>query len=144
MVAKSLVLPVVPTEAGGAPDGMEEPAVDTVHVVGTSGPAASGRAALEVSLLSGRSGIRARGEINALTCPLWEHALSELTRQHAGVSFVELSDVDFVDVAGATALAVAAQNLSGGRVVVENPPPQLPRLLELFWPALDQIEVSAR
>jgi hypothetical protein len=26
--------------------------------------------------------------------------------------------------------------------VVENPPPQLPRVLEMFWPGLDRIEVA--
>ncbi|MFD9396181.1 STAS domain-containing protein [Streptomyces sp. NPDC060000] len=97
---------------------------------------------LEVNPLPGRSGIRARGEISALTRPSWEQALSELARRHAGVSYVELSDVAFVDVAGVTALAVTAMNLRDGRVVVENPPPQLPRVLEMFWPGLDRIEVA--
>ncbi|MFG2803787.1 STAS domain-containing protein [Streptomyces pseudovenezuelae] len=107
--------------------------------------AALGRAAvLEVSPLSGgRSGIRARGEISVVTRRSWEQALSELARRHVGVSYVELSDVAFVDVAGVTALAVTAMNLPEGRVVVERPPPQLPRVLELFWPGLDRIEVAA-
>jgi anti-anti-sigma factor len=98
---------------------------------------------LEVSPLpDGRSGIRARGEISSLTLPSWEQALTELSRRHAGVSYVELSDVAFVDVAGVTALAVTAMNLPDGRVVVENPPPQLPRVLEMFWTGLDRIEVA--
>ncbi len=117
--------------------------MDAPHAVG--GPrAALGGAALEVSPLSGgRSGIRVRGEIGVVTRPSWERALSELARRHVGVSYVELSDVAFVDVAGVTALAVTAMNLPEGRVVVENPPPQLPRVLELFWPGLDRIEVAA-
>ncbi|MFF4398392.1 hypothetical protein [Streptomyces sp. NPDC001480] len=45
-------------------------------------------------------------------------------------------------MAGVTALAVTAMNLPEGRVVVENPPPQLPRVLEMFWPGLDRIEVA--
>ncbi|WP_405637758.1 STAS domain-containing protein [Streptomyces sp. NBC_01178] len=115
--------------------------MDAPHAVG--GPrAAPGRAALEVSPLSGRAGIRARGEISALTRPCWEQALSELARRHAGVSYVELSDVAFVDLAGVTALVVTAVNLPDGRVVVENPPQQLPRVLEMFWPGLDRIEVA--
>ncbi|MFF7275522.1 STAS domain-containing protein [Streptomyces griseorubiginosus] len=101
-----------------------------------------GRVSLEVSPLPGRTGIRARGEISVLTCPSWERALSELARRHAGVSYVELSDVAFIDVAGVTALAVTAMNLPHGRVVVEHPPPQLPRVLEMFWPGLDRIEVA--
>lgn len=116
--------------------------MDAPHAVGGPAPAEPGRAALEVSPLPGRSGIRACGEISALTRPSWEQALSELARRHAGVSYVELSDVAFVDVAGVTALAVTAMALPDGRVVVENPPPQLPRVLEMFWPGLDRIEVA--
>ncbi|WP_305961401.1 STAS domain-containing protein [Streptomyces fulvorobeus] len=95
-----------------------------------------------MSPLSGRSGIRARGEISAVTRPSWEEALSRLARQHTGVSYLELADVAFVDVAGVTALAVTAMGLGEGRVVVEHPPPQLPRVLEMFWPHLSQIEVT--
>ncbi|MFE9454720.1 STAS domain-containing protein [Streptomyces sp. NPDC006739] len=117
--------------------------MDAPHAVGGTGPVTPGRAALEVSPLpGGRCGIRARGEISALTRPSWEQALTELARRHAGVSYVELSEVVFVDVAGVSALAVTAMNLQGGRVVVEHPPPQLPRVLELFWPGLDRIEVA--
>ncbi|MEU0413458.1 STAS domain-containing protein [Streptomyces griseorubiginosus] len=116
--------------------------MDAPHTVGGPGAALGRAAALEVGPLPGRSGIRARGEISVLTRSSWERALSELARRHAGVSYVELSDVAFVDVAGVTALAVTAMNLPEGTVVVENPPPQLPRVLELFWPGLDRIEVA--
>ncbi|MFF1308722.1 STAS domain-containing protein [Streptomyces sp. NPDC058307] len=117
--------------------------MDAPHVVGGTGAAGPGKVTLEVSLLpGGRSGIRARGEISALTRPSWERALTELAVQHERVSYVELSDVVFVDVAGVSALAITAMNLPGGRVVVEHPPPQLPRVLEMFWPGLDRIEVA--
>ncbi|MFE2217686.1 STAS domain-containing protein [Streptomyces canus] len=116
--------------------------MDAPHVAGGPDPVVPGRVALEVSPLPGRSGIRVRGEISVLTRPSWEQALSELARRHTGVSYVELSDVAFVDVAGVTALAVTAMNLPDGKVVVENPPPQLPRVLEMFWPGLDRIEVA--
>jgi len=99
---------------------------------------------LEVSPLPGRSGICACGEISEVTRGSWEEALSGLARQHSGVSYVELSDVSFVDVAGVTALAVTAMGLTEGRVVVQHPPPQLPRVLEMFWPDLPQIEVVRR
>ncbi|MET9777553.1 STAS domain-containing protein [Streptomyces sp. NPDC006367] len=101
-------------------------------------------AVLDVGPLSGRPGLRARGEINVITRPSWEKALAELARRHADVSYLELSEVRFVDVAGVAALAVTAMNLPAGRVVVEQPPPQLPRVLEMFWPSLPGIEVSAR
>ncbi|WP_407078010.1 hypothetical protein [Streptomyces sp. NPDC126499] len=57
---------------------------------------------------------------------------------------MELSNVSFVDVAGVTALAVTAMGLTEGRMVVEHPPPQLPRVLEMFWPDLPRIEVVRR
>ncbi|MFE0800361.1 STAS domain-containing protein [Streptomyces sp. NPDC058812] len=118
--------------------------MDAPHAVGGPGPAVPGRGALEVSLLPGRPGIRASGEISVVTRPSWEEALAELAQRHAGVSYVELSDVAFVDVAGVTALAVTALNLPEGRVVVEHPPPQLPRVLEMFWPGQRRIEVAPR
>lgn len=103
-----------------------------------------GRMALEVSPLPGLPGIRARGEITAATRPSWEEALTELARRHVDVSFVELSEVAFVDVAGVTALAVTAMGLPDGRLVVRHPPPQLPRVLSMFWPGLNRIEVASR
>ncbi|MEW1994688.1 hypothetical protein ACFWFH_22445 [Streptomyces coelicoflavus] len=112
---------------------------------GAGGPArVRTGAVLDVGPLSGRPGIRARGEIGVSTRLSWENALTELSRRHSEVSYVELSGVRFVDVAGVTALAVTAINLPGGRMVVERPPPQLPRLLDLFWPSLRRIEVTPR
>ncbi|WP_374227413.1 hypothetical protein [Streptomyces sp. AC512_CC834] len=109
------------------------------------GPArVRGGAVLEVGPLAGRPGFRAGGEIGVTTRLSWENALTELSRQHTDVSYVELSGVRFVDVAGVAALAVTAMNLPSGRVVVERPPPQLPRVLDLFWPALHRIEVAPR
>ncbi|MFG2679593.1 STAS domain-containing protein [Streptomyces sp. NPDC048392] len=101
-------------------------------------------AVLEVGPLSGRPGIRASGEIGVSTRLSWENALSQLSRRHTDVSYVELSGVRFVDVAGVAALAVTAMNLPVGRVVLERPPPQLPRVLDLFWPSLHRIEVAPR
>ncbi|MFF5428136.1 MULTISPECIES: hypothetical protein [unclassified Streptomyces] len=79
-----------------------------------------------------------------LTRRSWEDALSRLAGQHTGVTYVELTDLVFVDVAGATALAVTAMGLPEGRMVVEHPPPQLLRVLDMFWPELPQIEVVRR
>lgn len=57
---------------------------------------------------------------------------------------MDLSDVAFVDVAAVTALAVTALNLPEGRMVVEHPPPQLSRVLQMFWPGQNRIEVRPR
>ncbi|MFJ9737720.1 STAS domain-containing protein [Streptomyces sp. NPDC101166] len=103
-----------------------------------------GGTVLEVSRLSGRPGICVSGEISVATRPSWEGALAELARRHTDVSYVELSGVGFVDVAGVSALARTAMSLPVGRVVVESPPPQVPRVLNLFWPSLGGIEVTPR
>ncbi|MFD0327574.1 hypothetical protein ACFQZC_03370 [Streptacidiphilus monticola] len=56
---------------------------------------------------------------------------------------LELSAVTFVDVAGMTELVMTAQGpLAGRRIVLLQPPPQVPRLLEMFWPTMTGIEVE--
>lgn len=122
---------------------LRRPSVDAAHDMGEPAPAHDGTV-LEVSALSGRPGICVSGDISVVTRLSWEQALAELTRRHTDVSYVELSGVGFVDVAGVSALAVTAMNLPSGRVVVEHPPPQVPRVLELFWPTLRGIEVAPR
>ncbi|MEU2280728.1 STAS domain-containing protein [Streptomyces sp. NPDC013178] len=117
--------------------------MDATHDRGEPTPAHGG-AVLEVSPLSGRPGICVSGEISIVTRLSWEEALAELARRHRDVSYVELSGVGFVDVAGVSALAVTAMNLPRGRVVVEHPPPQVPRVLGLFWPTARGIEVAPR
>ncbi|MFF4139551.1 STAS domain-containing protein [Streptomyces mirabilis] len=106
-------------------------------------PSSSG-AALEVACLSGLSGFRASGEIGVITRASWDQALQRLARTHTDVSFVDLSGVTSIDVGGAAALAVTAQNLDTGRIVVDRPPPELPRILDMFWPGVPTIEVAAR
>ncbi|WP_371573128.1 STAS domain-containing protein [Streptomyces sp. NBC_01314] len=101
-------------------------------------------AVLEIRSLPGRPGIRAAGEINVFTRSFWEQGLEDLASVHTDVSFVELSDLRFIDVGGAAALAITAQQLVGGRIVVDRPPPELERILHLFWPGLATIEVAGR
>ncbi|MCP2278791.1 STAS domain-containing protein [Nocardia amikacinitolerans] len=118
--------------------------MDAPHAVGESERALPVPAELVVSPLLDRPGVRASGEITAVTRSPWEDALAELARRHTNVSYVELSDVAYIDVSGATALAVTVMSLSAGRVVVEHPPSSLPRVLEMFWPNLNRIEVTPR
>ncbi|WP_343240167.1 STAS domain-containing protein [Streptomyces sp. SID12488] len=99
---------------------------------------------LEIRPLSGRPGIRAAGEINVITRSSWQQALEELANAHTDVSFVELSGLMFIDVGGAAALAVTAQRLDVGRIVVDRPPPELERILDMFWPGISMIEVAGR
>jgi hypothetical protein len=103
-----------------------------------------GGAVLEIRSLPGRPGIRAAGEINVITRLFWEQGLEDLARLHTEVSFVELSDLMSIDVGGTAALAVTAQRLGSGRIVVDRPPPELERILHIFWPGHTGIEVAGR
>jgi anti-anti-sigma regulatory factor len=99
--------------------------------------------ALTVSPLAERSGLRVAGEVGLATHAAWEHALEQAVREDGDVYYLELSSVTFVDVAGAGALAAAAQRLEDGRrIVLRHPPHALQRVLEMFWPDLSSIEVS--
>ncbi|MFF7854081.1 STAS domain-containing protein [Streptomyces sp. NPDC007904] len=88
-------------------------------------------------------GVRVAGEIGLATHATWEGVLEQAVREGEDVYHLELSDVTFVDVAGAGALAAAAERLGDGRrFVVRRPPPTLRRVLEMLWPDLSTIEVS--
>ncbi|MEV5428988.1 STAS domain-containing protein [Streptomyces sp. NPDC052701] len=114
--------------------------MDTRH----QGPSGCAPApALTVSPLTGRRGVRAAGEIVLATRVVWERVLDEAVDEGEDVYYLELSEVTFVDVAGAGALATAAERLPDGRrLVLDRPPPALRRTLELLWPDLPAVEVS--
>ncbi|GAP50091.1 anti sigma factor [Streptomyces azureus] len=98
---------------------------------------------LAVFPLAGRQGVRAAGEVVLTTRAIWEGVLEQAVREDEDVYYLELSDVTFVDVAGAGALAAAAGQLGDGRrFVVRRPPPALRRTLDLLWPDHAGIEVS--
>lgn len=106
---------------------------------GPGGPGPS----LTVRPLEGCRGIRAAGEVGLATHMIWERVLEQAVREGEGVYYLELSEVTFVDVAGAGALAAAAGRLGAGRrLVVRRPPSALRRVLETFWPGLPTIEVT--
>lgn len=112
------------------------------------GPSGGG-VVLRMRPLPDRVGWQAAGEITSATCPVWEQTLGQLTRRmnlrKEIVCHLEMSAVTFVDVAGASVLAVTAQDLPAQRrIVIERPPATLPRLLDMFWPELSVIEVVAR
>ncbi|WUH51333.1 STAS domain-containing protein [Streptomyces sp. NBC_00443] len=97
---------------------------------------------LTVSPLAGDIGWRVAGEITLATRRDWEQMLDGLVRSGAPVCHLELSAVTFADVAGVSALAVTAHNLpTERRIVAEQPPASMRRLLEMFWPKLHAIEV---
>jgi ABC-type transporter Mla MlaB component len=95
--------------------------------------------------LTDRPGWQAAGEISLLTRPAWEQTLDHLARSDEETCHLELSAVTFVDVAGVSALAMTAQGLpQGRRIVLEEPPATLRRLLDMFWPDLLSVEVMGR
>ncbi|MFJ3222491.1 STAS domain-containing protein [Streptomyces sp. NPDC086783] len=103
-----------------------------------------GGAVLQAYALVERPGIRMIGEISPPTRPVWRDALGQLARRSDHVCFLEMSAITFVDVAGAADLARTAQSLHGKRrLVLEQPPPELERILHMFWPDLRTIEVAA-
>ncbi|MGV9346992.1 STAS domain-containing protein [Streptomyces spiralis] len=103
-----------------------------------------GGARLEVRPLLERPGVYAKGEIGVSTRPMWQEALGQLSRRSESCLYVEMSQLTFIDVAGVTDLVMTARSLSGHRLLVlDQPPPQVPRILDLFWPGLVGIEVAA-
>ncbi|AXE85682.1 STAS domain-containing protein [Streptomyces sp. Go-475] len=110
-----------------------------VPATGPCGPSPG----LAVFPLAGRRGVRAAGEVGLTTRAIWEGVLEQAVREGEDVYYLELSDVTFVDVAGAGALAAAAGRLSDGRrFVVRRPPTALRRTLDLLWPDQAGIEVA--
>jgi anti-anti-sigma regulatory factor len=96
---------------------------------------------LEVEEFPDRAVVRVTGEVGVSTRPVWENALRRLDA-YGGTVRLELSGLSFSDVAGAGALAVAAQELSEGRrVLLDRPPVSLRRALETFWPDVTALEV---
>ncbi|GAA2580642.1 hypothetical protein GCM10010304_22920 [Streptomyces roseoviolaceus] len=117
-----------------------ERGLNTRYQVPAAGPRVPG---LTVFPLAGRQGVRAAGEVGLTTRAIWEGVLEQAVREDEDVYYLELSDVTFVDVAGAGALAAAAGQLRDGRrFVVRRPPPALRRTLDLLWPDQAGIEVS--
>jgi anti-anti-sigma regulatory factor len=101
--------------------------------------------ALRVHPLTDRPGWQAAGEISLITRPAWEQTLHHLALSDEEACHLELSAVTFVDVAGVSALAMTAQGLpQGRRIVLEEPPATLRRVLDMFWPDLPAVEVMAR
>jgi anti-anti-sigma factor len=98
---------------------------------------------LEVHPLPERPGVRVIGEVGLDTRTAWRDSLGRLARRDEALLHVELSEVTFMDVAGVTDLAVLAQSLAEGqRLMLYGPPPQVARVLSVFWPELGGIEVA--
>jgi anti-anti-sigma regulatory factor len=75
---------------------------------------------------------RLHGPADLRNRPDFAELLRALCRQAAGDVHLDLSEMDFVDAWAAAALVEAAAGLSGGDLVLHNPPPSLRRLLEVM------------
>ncbi|MEU0838398.1 STAS domain-containing protein [Streptomyces sp. NPDC005962] len=99
--------------------------------------------ALKIRPLTGRAGIRVSGEVTLTTRASWEQALKDALHDGCGDVMLDLSGLTFIDVGGATALVLAAQDLDGRRrLVIKGPPPTLRRTLAAFSPESAAIEVT--
>ncbi|MEU3558050.1 STAS domain-containing protein [Streptomyces fragilis] len=108
-----------------------------------AGPTAATAAPyLAVHPLPEGDGVRLSGEVGLVTRSVWTDVLAGAVRARRCAYVLDLAGVAFVDVAGAEALAAAADRLgTGRRIVLHNPPRTLVRVLEMYWPGLPGIEV---
>lgn len=75
---------------------------------------------------------RLHGQADLRSRPDFAELLHALCRQADGDVHLDLSEMDFVDAWGATAMIDAAAALGGGLLVLHNPPASLRRLLDVL------------
>jgi anti-anti-sigma regulatory factor len=102
------------------------------------------QAGLTIDSLGDGQRVSVAGTLDMTTSGLMATSLRQLLATGDDVH-LDLSRLIFADVSGATVLATSAQRLPAGRrLVLERPPRQLRRMIELFWPDLRCIEVVIR
>ena len=101
-------------------------------------------AGLSIDALGDGNRLSVAGTLDANSSAHLENALRPMIATGDDVH-LDLSRLIFADVSGATVLATSAQRLPGGRrLVLERPPRQLRRIIDLFWPELPCIQVVTR
>ena len=99
--------------------------------------------ALTITPATDGLGLRLIGEVDLATAPVLAEALDELVRG-AGDVHLDLAELQFVDVSGASVVVAAAAALGAGRTLVLHRPPEvLNQILDRFWPGADRIRVDA-
>jgi anti-anti-sigma regulatory factor len=102
------------------------------------------QAGLTIDALGDGNRLSVAGTLDATTSAQLENALRPLVAAGDDVH-LDLSRLIFADVSGATVLATSAQRLPDSRrLVLERPPRQLRRIIDLFWPELPCIQVVTR
>jgi anti-anti-sigma regulatory factor len=106
---------------------------------GDAGPADGD---LRISSLHRRVGLRLDGEVDMLTVASLERALSGLAGVDGDVH-LELAGLRFIDLSGAAALAAFAASLGRGRrLLLQDPPVMLRRMIKLLWPQQPGLTMS--
>ena len=96
---------------------------------------------LHVSLLTGCTGLRLAGEADIHTAEILRSAIAGLPAAAPEIH-LQLTSLDFIDVAAGRQLAALAERPARPKVILHYPPPALVRLLGLLWPdTLDRVSV---
>ncbi|SDX91057.1 STAS domain-containing protein [Micromonospora pattaloongensis] len=102
------------------------------------------RRAAEFAILSatGRPGLRLVGEVDCATRHILDAALETLCVD-AGDVHLDLAELTFIDVGGATSLVLWASRLRQGcRMILHDPPYELRRIIDMLWGQPATIEVD--
>jgi anti-anti-sigma factor len=95
--------------------------------------------------LTSRAGLRLAGDVDLGTLGKLCAALAALDAGAKGTDVhLELSDLHFIDAAGARALVNRAKSLDGHRFVLHDPPYALRRIIDVLWgePACIRMDLS--
>jgi anti-anti-sigma factor len=91
---------------------------------------------------TGGAGVRLVGEVDLATAAMLAKALDELVSRDADV-YLELGELQFVDISGVSVLVAVATSLGAGRtMVLHDPPVVLRQILDCFWPGVAGIRVD--
>ncbi|MEV1286464.1 STAS domain-containing protein [Micromonospora sp. NPDC049679] len=102
------------------------------------------RRAAELAVLPvpGRPGLRLVGEVDCATRHILDAALETMLGD-AGDVHLDLTELTFIDVGGATSLVLWASRLRGGRrMILHDPPYELRRIIDMLWGQPATIEVD--
>jgi anti-anti-sigma factor len=95
-----------------------------------------------MSPLTSRVGLRLDGEVDVATVGDLKRALAELAAVDADVH-LELAGLGFIDLSGVAVLTSFAASLGPGRrLLLENPPAILRRMIRVLWAQHPGLQMS--
>src|SRR5215472_16177582 len=92
---------------------------------------------LETLPLSGWTGLRIVGEVDISNHDQFRRALAPVFAAGIIAVHLDVSGLRFIDVAGARELMVQMRSHPHLRLILNNPPPSLRRIVAEFWPDAD-------